>query len=79
MASDATHPDLESRFVGYGGNVLVALDAEPLAVDALAETLARDVQRARLAVRARRRKPCVAVTPQAGIVLQYLRRALRGR
>ena len=66
MAADATD------FVGYAclvrnlGNVHVAFDALPLAVYALSELVLDHVQRTRVPVRARRRKPLVAVTGQTG-------------
>ena len=60
------------------GDVLVALDAQALAVHALLEAVLDDMQRAHLPVRARHAEALVAVTRQADFV-RHLFRGLRNR
>ncbi len=73
VAADATDLVRHAGLVRNFGDVGVALDAKPLAVHALSELVLDHVQRAHLPVRAGGRKPCVAVTAQAGFVVEPAR------
>ena len=77
VALHATDPVGHARLVRNLGDVLVALDAEPLPVHALAELVRRDMQLPHFSIGSRHFKAFVSMAAQAGQIARVLFDLLR--